>query len=583
MSSGKLSANAALTYTTVIILSLYCGGVVKADDQCTVEFEEITVVKQVPTYKKHCSVIEDTKCKTVFKNAIETTMETQCEPVFETKCDPTVEIAYEQQCKMITDKECRIVHIEHMGEHQEKTICTDIPQEKCVPVPVKIPGEKCVNVPSQSCQNVPVTGPVEVPKQECWKKPRKVCQTLVTLKPKVVTEQIPKEVCEHSLPSEKHDFAHDFMNKNKPKSQESQFMEAFKPVQMGKQNPAPVVPQAMVAISPNSLIRPEPSKKPFGPRNQKPKATVISVKDVVKDAKNRRNIMAKKHKNNKNKATAQNQNAAMPPLPAMQVLTTSTNDQMINQGSNFYQYPSLSAPGNYAAYIQEVSNPQQLMSGPVQQMQQMWNYPQQQQQKQQQQQQKQQQQPMDNKYEPQQSIVNRFGKPNPKEQETEYDTMKEAHNAFLQSFPETDRFGVFSSQGTDRFGEFVSNDNDSFGQFEDTESDMFKRENPLGPRQRQNIEPRSYTKSAPKEVQNRVEKNSKVKSSRQLINSIPTIQSLDETPVYTDDLLGFYDGFEPDYYQQDYFNDQMRSRGEKRNQGNFFENVKSFASGLLRV
>ena len=35
------------------------------------------------------------------------------------------------------------------------------------------------------------------------------------------------------------------------------------------------------------------------------------------------------------------------------------------------------------------------------------------------------------------------------------------------------------------------------------------------------------------------------------------IFSLDETPVYTDDLLGFYDGFEPDYYQQDYFNDQV--------------------------
>ena len=67
-----------------------------------------------------------------------------------------------------------------------------------------------------------------------------------------------------------------------------------------------------------------------------------------------------------------------------------------------------------------------LMTGPVQQMQQMWNYPQQQQQqKQQQQQQNQQQQPLDNKYEPQQSIVNRFGKPNPKEQEAEYDTMKE--------------------------------------------------------------------------------------------------------------------------------------------------------------
>jgi hypothetical protein len=32
--------------------------------------------------------------------------------------------------------------------------------------------------------------------QECWKKPRKVCQTLVTLKPKIVTEKVPKEVCE---------------------------------------------------------------------------------------------------------------------------------------------------------------------------------------------------------------------------------------------------------------------------------------------------------------------------------------------------------------------------------------------------
>ncbi len=34
------------------------------------------------------------------------------------------------------------------------------------------------------------------PPQECWKKPRKVCQTLVTLKPKIVTEKVPKEVCE---------------------------------------------------------------------------------------------------------------------------------------------------------------------------------------------------------------------------------------------------------------------------------------------------------------------------------------------------------------------------------------------------
>ena len=45
----------------------------------------MTVVKQVPTYKKHCHVVEDTKCKTVFKNAFETSLETQCEPTFETR------------------------------------------------------------------------------------------------------------------------------------------------------------------------------------------------------------------------------------------------------------------------------------------------------------------------------------------------------------------------------------------------------------------------------------------------------------------------------------------------------------------
>ena len=49
--------------------------------------------------------VEDTKCKTVFKNAFTTSMETQCQPTFETKCDPVISTAYEQQCKTITDKE----------------------------------------------------------------------------------------------------------------------------------------------------------------------------------------------------------------------------------------------------------------------------------------------------------------------------------------------------------------------------------------------------------------------------------------------------------------------------------------------
>ena len=53
----------------------------------------------------------------------------------------------------------------------------------------------------QQCSNVPVTGPVEVPKERCYKRPRKVCQTLVSTKPKVITAQVPREVCGHSAPA----------------------------------------------------------------------------------------------------------------------------------------------------------------------------------------------------------------------------------------------------------------------------------------------------------------------------------------------------------------------------------------------
>ena len=55
----------------------------------------------------------------------------------------------------------------------------------------------CFQVPTQMCENVPVTVAQEVPQQQCYKKPRKVCQTLVGTKPKVVTAQIPREVCGH--------------------------------------------------------------------------------------------------------------------------------------------------------------------------------------------------------------------------------------------------------------------------------------------------------------------------------------------------------------------------------------------------
>ena len=58
--------------------------------------------------------VDDTKCKTVFKNAFTTQMETQvtcwpgmrfllpqCTPTFDTSCEPTIETAYRQQCKTI--------------------------------------------------------------------------------------------------------------------------------------------------------------------------------------------------------------------------------------------------------------------------------------------------------------------------------------------------------------------------------------------------------------------------------------------------------------------------------------------------
>ena len=94
--------------------------------------------------------------------------------------------------------ECRIANLEdHSGGHYSKKICEDVPTEKCVPVPVKIEGQKCVNIPTQSCETVPVTANNPVPKKQCFKKPRKVCQTLVSTKPKIVTAKIPKEVCSH--------------------------------------------------------------------------------------------------------------------------------------------------------------------------------------------------------------------------------------------------------------------------------------------------------------------------------------------------------------------------------------------------
>jgi len=168
---------------------------------CYVKYVTVSVVKQVPSYSKHCTKVDDTKCKTIFKNAFTTKIETQCTPTFDTSCNAVLQTAYKQSCKVIRDIECRIVNLEQYGKHTQKKICQEVPTEKCVPVPIKVEGQKCVNVPSQSCANVPVIASVPVPKKQCYKKPRKVCQTLVTTKPKIVTQQIPKTVCEHQAHS----------------------------------------------------------------------------------------------------------------------------------------------------------------------------------------------------------------------------------------------------------------------------------------------------------------------------------------------------------------------------------------------
>ena len=114
---------------------------------CEIKHETVTVVKQVPSFTKHCQKVEDTKCKTIYKNAFTTQIETQCMATFDTSCDDTLETAYKQECKTIVDVECRIVNLESKdGHHESKKICEDVPTEKCIPVPVKVEGQKCVNV-----------------------------------------------------------------------------------------------------------------------------------------------------------------------------------------------------------------------------------------------------------------------------------------------------------------------------------------------------------------------------------------------------------------------------------------------------
>ena len=68
------------------------------------------------------------------------------------------------------------IYLDHIVEFTSalsfQKICTDVPTQKCVPVPVKVEAEKCVNIPTQTCQNVPVVANVPVPQKQCYRKPR---------------------------------------------------------------------------------------------------------------------------------------------------------------------------------------------------------------------------------------------------------------------------------------------------------------------------------------------------------------------------------------------------------------------------
>ena len=52
---------------------------------------------------------------------------------------------------------------------KSETLALQVPVQKCVPVPVKVEGQKCVNVPTQSCETVPVVASVPVPQKQVKK------------------------------------------------------------------------------------------------------------------------------------------------------------------------------------------------------------------------------------------------------------------------------------------------------------------------------------------------------------------------------------------------------------------------------
>ena len=63
---------------------------------CYTQYVHVSVVKQVPSYSKHCTKVDDIKCKTTYKTSFTTKMETQCTPTFDTSCSTVLQTAYKQ-------------------------------------------------------------------------------------------------------------------------------------------------------------------------------------------------------------------------------------------------------------------------------------------------------------------------------------------------------------------------------------------------------------------------------------------------------------------------------------------------------
>ena len=228
----KMSVMIQLVIVT-IVTPMMLGDSFESTGYCYTQYVHVSVVKQVPSYSKHCTKVRNYSFECIVQNfrlgfrwmmssarrRTKTPSPRKWRPnvlrhltrvvaqfskqhisrlvnYFDINMKTTVVpidvISSCQECKTIRDVECRIVNIDKHGKYLPKVrwwqhrshsshnfssrtfqkICTDVPTQKCVPVPVKVEAEKCVNIPTQTCQNVPVVANVPVPQKQCYRKPR---------------------------------------------------------------------------------------------------------------------------------------------------------------------------------------------------------------------------------------------------------------------------------------------------------------------------------------------------------------------------------------------------------------------------